>query len=97
MTKPEILERVCAILEETKGILDETGENGRTPITPETVPIKDIAGFDSMIGVSVTISIMTALEVDKEDITSLFVKKKSCEPASVSEVVDELFKLKESS
>jgi acyl carrier protein len=95
MKKEQAIEMIISILKQVQADLGEEPEE----ITPTTVPIGGIQGFDSLVGVVVTVSIAQAFDLpDDEKLDKLFLKndpQKGPTFFNVSQIADKILALKQ--
>lgn len=88
MDKKTILDLLMVTVNE---IQTKSGENSRL-VLPETVPIEDLPGFDSLRGLEVICSLEELLKRKISD-DNLFVTKEGDRLLSLNEVADRLLEL----
>lgn len=92
--KSELQEKLVEIIQEHMRMLNP--ENPGVIITAETKPLIDLPGFDSLIGVAVTVGCLSAMNIADEKLPTIFVEKDADgknRPLSVSEISDKLCEL----
>ena len=95
MEKRQIAEILIGILKQVQADLGDEPEE----ITPSTIPIGGIRGFDSLMGVVVTVSIAQTFDLpDDEKLDKLFLKsnqKGETTYFSVDQIADKILELKQ--